>query len=188
MSDEKVGALHCLGAEIIRTPNDAGLESPEGLISVAQQFKKKIPNSIILNQYINCGNPLAHYDGTVAEILYQLDNKVDMVVMGAGTGGTATGIGRRIKDDCPDCIVVSADPAGSILARPEELNVTDVTFYEVEGVGYDFIPTVLDHEVIDKWYKVIDSEAIPMARRLIREEGILCGGSSGTALAFGMCY
>lgn len=183
MSDEKVGALHCLGAEIIRTPNEAGFESPEGLISVAQQLKKKIPNSIILDQYRNSGNPLAHYDGTGAEILHQMDNKVDMIVLGAGTGGTVTGIGRRIKDDCPDCIVVSADPHGSILARPEELNKTDVTFYEVEGIGYDFIPTVLDHQVVDKWYKVIDSDAIPMARRLIREEGILCGGSSGAAMA-----
>ena len=95
--------------------------------------------------------------------------------MGTGTGGTATGLGRRLKELCPKCKVVAADPEGSILAQPQSLNVTDVQAYEVEGIGYDFIPTVIDHSVIDKWVKVNDRMALPMARRLIRDEGLLCG-------------
>lgn len=179
MSNEKVDTLKALGAEVIRTPTEAAFDSPEGLIAVAQRLEKEIPNSIVLNQYTNAGNPLAHYDGTGAEILNQLDGKVDMVVVGTGTGGTIAGIGRKIKEVNPNCIIVGADPEGSILAQPEHLNKSEVTFYEVEGVGYDFIPTVLDRDVVDRWIKFNDKAALPMARRLIAEEGFLCGGSSG---------
>lgn len=179
MSDEKVNTLKALGAKIVRTPTDASFDSQEGLIAVAQKFQREIPNSIVLNQYTNAGNPLAHYDGTGSEIVDQLDGKVDMVVVGAGTGGTVCGIGRKVKETIPDCVVVGGDPEGSILAEPEALNKTDVNFYEVEGLGYDFIPTVLDRSVVDRWYKFNDKAALPMARRLIAEEGLLCGGSSG---------
>lgn len=175
MSDEKFNTLRALGAEIIRTPTEAAFDEPESLIAVAQRLQKEIPDSYIPDQYRNPGNPLAHYDGTGSEILYQLENKVDMVVLGSGTGGTVAGIGRKIKEECPSCIVVGVDPEGSILARPKELNETCVTMYEVEGIGYDFIPTVLDHTVVDKWIKSIDRVSLPMARRLIKEEGFLCG-------------
>ena len=182
MSDEKVNTLKALGAEIIRTPTEAAFDEPDSLIAVAQRLQKEIPDSWIPDQYRNTGNPLAHYDGTGSEILYQLDGKVDMVVLGAGTGGTVTGIGRKIKEERPDCVIVAVDPEGSILARPEELNKTNVSAYEVEGIGYDFIPTVLDHTVVDKWMKTNDRLGLPMARRLIKEEGFLCGGSSGSAM------
>jgi cystathionine beta-synthase len=174
-SDEKVNTLKGLGAEIIRTRTEAKFDEPDSLVAVAQRLQKEIPNSLILNQYTNRGNPLAHYDGTGSEILYQLDCKVDMVVVGAGTGGTIAGIGRKIKEECPSCIVVGVDPEGSILARPDNMNESDVVVYEVEGIGYDFIPTVLDHSVVDKWTKTNDKLALPMARRLIAEEGFLCG-------------
>jgi len=179
MSNEKVDTLRALGAEIVRTPTSATWDSPESHISVAQRLNMQIPNSIILDQYRNPGNPLAHYDTTAEEIIEQCGGKVDMVVLGTGTGGTACGIGKKLKEKCPDCIVVGVDPEGSILAQPEELNKTDVTGYEVEGTGYDFIPTVLDRSVIDRWEKCNDMGTFKMARRLIREEGLLCGGSSG---------
>merc|ERR1711936_259412 len=107
---------------------------------------------------------------------------VDMVVMGAGTGGTVSGIGRKLKEKCPECIVVGVDPLGSILAEPENLNRSDVSYYDVEGTGYDFIPTVLDRSVVDRWLKSRDKDSFLMARRLIKEEGLLCGGSSGASM------
>lgn len=183
MSNEKVATLRALGAEIVRTPTSASWDAPESHISVAQRLNTQIPNSIILDQYRNPGNPLAHYDTTAEEILAQCGGKVDMVVCGAGTGGTVSGIGRKMKEKCPDCIVVGVDPLGSILAQPESLNKTDVTYYEVEGTGYDFVPTVLDRSVVDEWIKSADKDAFRMARRLIKEEGLLCGGSSGASMA-----
>ena len=100
-----------------------------------------------------------------------------MVVVGAGTGGTITGIARKFKERCPDCIVVGVDPHGSILAEPENLNGA-VTSYKVEGIGYDFIPNVLERSLIDRWIKSDDKNSFEIARRLIREEGLLCGSSS----------
>lgn len=106
-----------------------------------------------------------------------------MLVASAGTGGTITGIARKLKEKCPGCKIIGVDPEGSILAEPEELNQTEVTAYEVEGIGYDFIPTVLDRTVVDKWFKSTDKEAFAFARMLIAQEGLLCGGSAGSAVA-----
>ncbi|XP_031846235.2 cystathionine beta-synthase isoform X2 [Nomia melanderi] len=181
MSNEKVYILRALGAEIVRTPTEATLDSPEAHFNVAYKLQKEIPNSIVLDQYVNPGNPLAHYDQTALEIWKQCDGKIDYVILGAGTGGTVTGIGRKLKELSPSIQIIAVDPKGSILARSPELQDT-VDFYEVEGIGYDFIPTVLDHDVIDKWIKTEDLESFNAARMLIREEGLLCGGSSGAAL------
>lgn len=186
MSAEKANVLRALNAEIIRTPTSARFDGPDSHISVAQKLCKTIPKSIILNQYVNPGNPLAHYDNTAAEILEQCDNKVDMVVLGAGTGGTVTGVGRKLKESLPSCKVVAVDPYGSILAEPPSLNETSTNYYEVEGIGYDFIPTVLDRSVVDEWIKIGDKESLIMARELIAKEGLLCGGSSGSAMAAAM--
>lgn len=182
MSNEKVSALRTLGAKIIRTPTEAPYDSPESLICVAQRLQNEIPDSVLLDQYRNAGNPLAHYDGTGAEILWQLDNQVDMIVCTAGTAGTITGIARKIKEELPSCQIVGVDPYGSTLARPETMNKTNVQFYEVEGIGYDFIPTITDHSVVDVWTKINDQDCFPMSRRLNAEEGLLCGGSSGGAM------
>lgn len=182
MSMEKVDVLRALGSEIVRTPTSAAFDSPESHIGVAKRLMEEIPNSHILDQYTNPSNPLAHYDGTGEEILDALDDKVDMVVIGTGTGGTLTGIARKVKARCPSCKIIGVDPEGSILAEPEDINKTDVTSYEIEGTGYDFIPTVCDRVLVDKWYKTRDKDSFIMARRLIREEGLMCGGSSGAAM------
>ncbi|XP_020829546.1 cystathionine beta-synthase isoform X1 [Phascolarctos cinereus] len=183
MSMEKVDVLRALGAEIVRTPTNARFDSPESHVGVAWRLKNEIPNSHILDQYRNASNPLAHYDSTAEEILQQCDGKLDMLVASAGTGGTITGIARKLKEKCPGCKIIGVDPEGSILAEPEELNQTDRTAYEVEGIGYDFIPTVLDRKMVDKWYKSSDEESFAFARMLIAQEGLLCGGSSGSTIS-----
>jgi cystathionine beta-synthase len=183
MSQEKVDVLKALGAEIIRTPTEAAFDSPESHIGVAKRLNAEIPNSHILDQYGNPSNPLAHYDGTALEIWEQCEGKVDMVVLTAGTGGTLTGVARRLKELNPSLVVVGVDPKGSLLAQPESLNDEKrLQSYVVEGIGYDFIPAVLDRAIVDVWIKSDDAESLIMARRLIREEGLLCGGSSGAAV------
>ncbi|XP_077274172.1 cystathionine beta-synthase isoform X1 [Temnothorax americanus] len=183
MSNEKVYVLRALGAEIVRTPTEAAWDSPEANISVAQKLQREIPNSIVLNQYTNAGNPLAHYDHTATELWEQCDGNLDYVIIGAGTGGTVSGIGRKLKELSPSTKIIAVDPKGSILAEPSELNGDGVGFYEIEGIGYDFIPTVLDRSVVDVWVKTEDHESLKAARELISKEGMLCGGSSGAALA-----
>jgi len=182
MSQEKVDVLKALGAQIIRTPTEAAFDAPESHIGVAKRLNSEIPNSHILDQYANPSNPRAHYEGTAEEILAQCDGKLDMVVITAGTGGTLTGIARRIKEVLPQCKVVAVDPEGSILAHPTTLNGA-ISSYMVEGIGYDFIPAVLERQHVDYWLKTNDKNSLLMARRMIREEGLLCGGSSGSAMA-----
>lgn len=177
MSREKQVTLEALGAEIIRTPTEAAWDDPESHIGVAKRLQKELPNAHILDQYANPSNIAAHFEGTGEEILKDMKNEVDMVVMGAGTGGTLTGVARKIKQKIPACLIVGADPEGSILAGPGEIKT-----YQVEGIGYDFIPDVLDVKLVDRWVKTNDKTSFQLARQLIREEGILCGGSSGSAL------
>ncbi|TPX33421.1 cystathionine beta-synthase [Synchytrium endobioticum] len=182
MSQEKVDVLKGLGAEIIRTPTEAAWDSPDSHIGVAKRLNHEILNSLIPDQYSNIHNPLAHYEDTAEEILVQCSGHLDMFVAGAGTGGTIAGVGKKLKEKLPNVRVVGADPNGSILAVPESLNGEGIHSYKVEGIGYDFIPKVLDRQWVDEWVKTDDKESFLMARRLIREEGLLCGGSSGTAL------
>ncbi|XP_034088298.1 cystathionine beta-synthase b isoform X2 [Gymnodraco acuticeps] len=179
MSREKEDVLRALGAEVVRTPSAAAFDSPESHIIMAWRLKSQIPNSHILDQYRNASNPLAHYDTTAEEILEQCGGKLDMLVAGVGTGGTLTGVARKLKERCPNVKIVAVDPEGSILIGSNE----NKTSYEVEGIGYDFIPTVLDRSLVDMWYTSTDMETFTMCRKLIREEGLLCGGSSGSAMA-----
>ena len=177
MSKEKQISLEALGAEIIRTPTEAAWNDPESHISVAKKLNKEIPNSHILDQYSNPSNPEAHYDGTAEEILNDFGKDLHMVVMGVGTGGTITGVAKRLKEENPDIIIVGADPVGSILGGGNKIEP-----YLVEGIGYDFFPDVLDNNLIDQYIKTKDEESFQMARQLIKKEGLLCGGSCGSAM------
>jgi cystathionine beta-synthase len=177
MSQEKQVVLEALGAEIIRTPTEAAWDSPESHIGVARRLKEVIPNSHILDQYSNPSNPIAHEEGTGREIIDQCGGKLDAVVMTAGTGGTITGVARVIKREIPGCKIIGVDPEGSILAGPGEIKS-----YKVEGIGYDFIPDVLERRLVDRWIKSNDRDSFLTARQLIRQEGLLVGGSSGSAV------
>ena len=181
MSQEKEVTLKSLGAEIVRTPTSVASHDPESHISVAKKMQKEIPRAYILDQYSNPDNYMAHYEGTAEEILKDLDNKVDMLVAGAGTGGTLTGLAKKIKPLLPHCKIVGVDPVGSILAGEEPIQT-----YEVEGIGYDFIPEVLQRSFIDEWVKTNDKDSFHCARELILKEGILCGGSCGSAVYAGL--
>jgi cystathionine beta-synthase/cysteine synthase A len=176
MSREKEVVLEALGATIYRTPTEAAWDSPESHISLAKQLQQKIPNAHILDQYNNAANPDAHYTTTAQEILDDMGEDLSMVVMGVGTGGTITGVAKRLKETLPHIKIIGADPYGSILGGG-----TEVYPYLVEGIGYDFIPGVLDNKLVDQYVKVNDKDSFLTARRLIREEGLLIGGSSGTA-------
>lgn len=177
MSKEKEVVLLALGAEIVRTPTDAPSESPESHIGVAKQLRDELPNAHILDQYTNPANTDAHFIGTAKEILDTFGEKLKMVVIGVGTGGTITGVARRLKKELSEIIIIGVDPYGSILGGG-----TEIFPYNVEGIGYDFFPDVLDNTLVDKYVKVNDKDSFLMARRLIREEGLLVGGSSGSAV------
>jgi cysteine synthase A len=177
MSKEKEVVLKALGATIYRTPTEAAWDDPDSHISLAKRLNQEIPNSHILDQYSNSANPDAHYQYTAQEIIADLGSKLKMIVAGAGTGGTISGIARRIKEYNPEIQIIGVDPEGSILGGG-----TEVSSYHVEGIGYDFFPEVLDNSLIDKYIKSNDSDSLLMARKLIKEEGLLCGGSSGAAV------
>ena len=177
MSKEKQVILEALGAKIVRTPTEAAWDAPESHIEVAKKLNREIPNSHILDQYSNSANPDVHYKFTAQEILDEMGTDLSMVVIGVGTGGTITGVAKKLKEEISNVKVVGVDPYGSILGGGDEIYP-----YQVEGIGYDFFPDVLDNNLVDEYVKTADRESFLMARRLIKEEGLLVGGSSGSVV------
>lgn len=177
MSHEKQVVLERLGATIYRTPSEAASHDPDSHISLASQLQKEIPNSHILDQYANPDNPNAHYKGTAQEIIDDFGDNLHMVVASVGTGGTITGLAKRLKEHNSAIKIIGVDPFGSILGGGDEIKP-----YLVEGIGYDFFPKVLDNTLIDAYVKINDKDSFHTARQLIREEGLLVGGSSGAAM------
>merc|ERR1712137_358977 len=189
MSGEKVNMMKAMGAEILRTPTEAPWNREDSHIFLSARLAKEL-NGFVLDQYKNPGNPLAHYEGTAEEIIEQTDGKLDYMIMSAGTGGTLTGTAKKLKEAMPNCQVVGVDPYGSILAVPDSMNDGSertgqkrLTAYHVEGIGYDFVPTVLDQKVCDESVKTDDDEAFSMCRTVIRHEGLMVGGSCGSTMA-----
>jgi cystathionine beta-synthase len=176
MSQEKVGLLRAYGAEVVITPTAVAPESPESYYRVADRLTEEIPGAFQPNQYFNMVNPTAHYETTGPEIWEATDGQIDVLVAGVGTGGTITGTGRYLKEQKPSLTVVGADPEGSLFSGDE------VRPYLTEGIGEDFWPTTFDPSLVDRYVRVSDRDAFRMARRVTREEGILVGSSSGTAV------
>jgi cystathionine beta-synthase len=178
MSQEKVALLRAYGAEVVITPTAVAPESPQSYYKVADRLTEEIPGAFQPNQYFNQENPTAHYETTGPEIWEQTEGRIDALVAGVGTGGTITGIGRYLKERKPDVLIVGADPEGSLFSAPDE----PARPYLVEGIGEDFWPETFDPSVVDRYVRVSDRDSFLWARRITREEGILVGGSSGTAL------
>jgi cystathionine beta-synthase len=175
MSQEKIALLRAYGAEVVITPTAVPPDSPESYYRVADRLTQEIPGAFQPNQYFNPENPAAHEATTGPEIWRQTEGRIDVLVAGVGTGGTITGAARYLKGRKPELLVVGADPEGSIYSG-------EVHPYLTEGIGEDFWPATFDPSLVDRWVRVSDRDAFRMARRITREEGILVGGSSGTAV------
>jgi cystathionine beta-synthase len=176
MAPEKIDVLRAYGAEVVVCPTAVAPEDPDSYYSTAERLTKETPNSFRPDQYSNPNNPRAHYETTGPEIWEQTKGRITHFVAGAGTGGTITGVGKYLKEKNPDIQIIAADPEGSVYSggagRP----------YLTEGVGEDFWPANYDPSVVDEVVAVSDADAFAMARQVTREEGLLIGGSGGTAV------
>jgi cystathionine beta-synthase len=185
-SKEKIDALKAFGAEVIVCPTNVDPEDPRSYYSVSSRLEKEIANAWKANQYDNLSNTAAHYADTGPEIWEQTDGKVTHLVVGVGTGGTISGVGRYLKEKNPAIKVWGIDTYGSVFKKYKETGIFDkneIYPYITEGIGEDFLPQNVDFSVIDHFEKVTDKDAAIMTRRIAREEGIFAGNSAGSAMA-----
>ena len=182
MSVEKIRLLKAYGAEVVITPTNAESNSPEGYSGVATRLTNEIPNAWQPNQFTNLNNPDYHYRSTGPEIWEQTEGRITVFVAGVGTGGTISGVGKFLKEKNPKIRVVAADPEGSILSGDSPKP------WAVEGIGEDYVPKTFNAQVVDEWIRVSDTESFSVARAMSRQEGLLVGGSCGTAMAAGLRY
>ncbi len=174
-SQEKRDLLRAYGAEVVVCPTAVPPESPESYYKVAERLARELPGGFLPNQYYNPQNPEAHYRTTGPEIWKQTEGRITHFVTGVGTGGTVSGAGRYLKEREPAVVIVGADPEGSIFTG-------GIHPYKTEGIGEDFYPGTFDAALVDRWVRVSDRNSFLTARRLVREEAILAGGSAGTAM------
>jgi cystathionine beta-synthase len=182
MSAEKIGLLKAYGAEVVITPTNVPPDSPDSYNGVADRLAREIPGAWRPNQFANLANPDAHFRTTGMEIWEQTEGRITVFVAGCGTGGTISGVGRYLKEQNPDVKIIGADPEGSVLSGDAPHP------WKVEGIGEDFVPKTLNSQVVDDWVRVSDAESFYTARALARREGLLVGGSSGTAVAAALRY
>jgi cystathionine beta-synthase len=189
MSQEKIFHLKALGAEVILTRSDVTKGHPEYYQDKAARLAIEIPGGFYVNQFENPDNPAAHERTTAPEIWAQMDHKIDAIVVGVGSGGTLTGLGRFFKHIDPSLQMILADPKGSILAPyVREGVMVEPGSWLVEGIGEDFFPKNCDLSLVSEAYTIADAESIATAREILLREGILCGSSSGTLIAAALRY
>ncbi|MCL6623341.1 MAG: pyridoxal-phosphate dependent enzyme [Fimbriimonadales bacterium] len=188
-SREKIDLLKAFGAEVVVCPTAVAPDDPRSYYSVAKKLAEEIPNSYYPNQYYNPSNPQAHYETTGPEIWEDTEGRIDAFVAGMGTGGTITGVGKFLKEKKPSVKIVGADPVGSLYYEYfHKGTIGEAHTYLVEGIGEDILPATMDFSVLDDVIQVTDKESFLWARKLVKEEGIFAGGSSGSALAAGIRY
>jgi cystathionine beta-synthase len=184
MSEEKIRALRAFGAQVVITPTAVAPEDPRSYYNVSRKIADETPNAFYANQYHNPQNPMAHYLTTGPEIWEQTDGRIDVLICGLGTGGTVSGTARYLKEKKPDLKVIGVDPVGSLYYDYFKTGaMTEAYSYKVEGIGEDFLPSTMDFSLVDDVVRVNDRECFHMARALVRQEGIYCGGSCGAAVA-----